>query len=118
MKNILTIILSAFIIGCASCSGGNDDPKPYIDIVDDLEDCEPACFNAGQLDCPEGEDLVYPGTTCIGDGDCVDGECINGQCTETCEKLCEEFVHEGIRQGLECWITMTACEEIESVCKG
>jgi hypothetical protein len=118
MKNILTAMISAFIIGCASCSGVNDDPKPYIDIVDDLEDCGPACATAEDLDCPEAENLVFPGTTCIGDGDCVEGMCIDGQCAETCEMTCEAFVRQGVKQGLECWITMTACEEIETVCKG
>lgn len=118
MKNILTLIVCAFIMGCASCSSDAKDPEPNIVVVDDVKDCAAACSTARYLNCPEGQDLVYPNTSCTLDPDCGEGLfCKDGQCAESCETTCKAFVAQGIHQGLACWSTINSCDEIETVCK-
>ena len=112
MRNF-PIIMFMLLNGCASCSS---NPQPNIIIKDDINDCAPACLSIQELGCPEGENLVYP-DSCTGDSECETGICLDGFCTETCQMLCEALVKEGRQLGLECWQTISSCDQIESICR-
>ena len=111
-------ILIALTILVMSCHPHRDlEPEHEIVVVDDITQCAPTCINLRALDCPEGKDLVYPGSSCVEDKDCSDGICKAGKCTETCEMVCEAFVKQGVPQNLECQQKISACRQIESVCR-
>ena len=113
MKKLFWLILPALIL--TACP--KPEPKPpKILPKDDRSLCEKSCDHIQSLDCPEGNDLVYP-VSCSTDEDCTDGICTGGKCTETCKMVCEALVDQGRQLGLECWQTITECEQIESVCR-
>lgn len=115
MKKTLTLAFAACILltGCPT----KDLETPNITKKDDAVMCAPACAHIKSMGCPEGQPLVYPGTTCESNAECADGECIDGKCAETCEQVCRALVKEGRQLGLKCWQTITVCSEIESSCR-
>ena len=108
-----TILFMILIIGC---SGKSYSSRGFISQKDDVDLCVPACDRAKELNCAEGNDLIYP-TSCSFDAECESGKCIVGKCTETCIDVCEVFVRKGRSQNLSCWKTINTCEQIETVCR-
>lgn len=110
---LATIIIAMTLIGCPV------QPQPIApgpDGTDDIADCGPACDHVEYLGCPEGRDLVFPGS-CEASEDCSDGQCRDGRCVETCVMVCEAFVNQKRYLGLACWQDITECDQIESVCR-
>jgi hypothetical protein len=105
-------IFVALIIGC-SC---NDDEPDVIEPPEDLALCPAACERVQELECPEGQPLVYP-IECASHDQCEDGTCIDGFCTETCIEVCEELLKTGTYLGLECWAEIEECSDIEDKCR-
>jgi hypothetical protein len=114
MKKINLLIMTAILL--TSCRDP-ETPKPNITIKDNILLCESGCAHVQPMGCPEAQPLIYPGTTCISNAECLYGNCINGKCTETCEMVCEAFIKEGRQIGIECWQTITSCNQIESMCR-
>lgn len=111
------ILISLFCLACSSSNGTGYGVKGNITQKDDPDLCEAACKKAKDLNCAEGKDLVYPGSSCVFDAECENGKCITGKCTETCVDVCSAFVIQGRSQSLACWTTITECGQIESVCR-
>lgn len=122
MKKLLWLILPVLLLtGCPKPEPNVPDdpdpgPEPNIVIKDDRTLCEKSCEHIQMLGCPEGNKLIYPGS-CGSNSECSEGVCEDGQCIETCTMVCGALVDQGRQLGLECWQTITECEEIESVCR-
>jgi hypothetical protein len=116
MKKIAWLFaIAILLVGCPQQDP--ETPKPNVTTKDDITMCAPACAHVEPMGCPEAQPLVYPGSSCQADAECPEGVCENDKCAETCEMLCEALVTEGRHLGLECWQTITECEQIESVCR-
>jgi len=111
--NIWLIGIAILLTSCRD----PETPKPNITVKDNISLCESACAYVQPMGCPEAQPLVYPGTTCIANAECAEGDCVNGKCTETCEMVCKALINEGRQLGIECWQTITSCEQIESKCR-
>jgi len=122
IARILLLIAPLILTGCPKPEPNVPDdpdpgPEPNIVVKDDRDLCEKSCDHVQMLGCPEGNKLIYPGS-CETDDDCSDGPvCTNGQCIETCTMVCEGLVDQGRQLGLECWQTISQCEEIETLCR-
>lgn len=90
--------------------------KPHITIKDDIQYLVPGCNRLRELHCPEGNNLIFP-IKCTHNIECKEGQCINNNCTETCEETYAAIVNQGRNLGLQCWTTITKCEDIEKICR-
>jgi hypothetical protein len=121
MKNIFLLVISSLIIGCSSCKQQDAEEPIVPNVQENVSDCAPACSQARLYKCTFGEDLTFPGSSCLINADCqeqeINGTCINGKCVETCENTCEIWVEQGRYLGLECISTIVACRQIEEVCR-
>jgi hypothetical protein len=110
----LAIIFSLFLFNCTDINKKNHTP---IGVKDDITLCGDSCSHIKLLKCQEGNDLIYPGSSCTLDAECQNGICKNNKCTETCEMVCQALATEGRYLGLECWKTITKCEDLEKLCR-
>lgn len=117
MKNIGIIVFVLMLVCCQDKNVQPNIPEPNVTPKDDVEMCSPACSHIKSLGCEEGQDLVYPGSSCNSNAECSDSKCINNKCTETCEMFCKALINEGRQLGLSCWKTITECSQIESICR-
>jgi hypothetical protein len=122
MNERLLLLLPLIVLGlfgCGACSSQTSDPAPVIRPQPGAELCDEVCAHIGPvteqtpdaLNCPEG--LPVP-VNAGGTVDCEEGsglaDCI------TCTEFCVEQHQKGIYWNTECMQSVSACEEIETVC--
>jgi len=123
-RGLLLLLFPLVTIGCPQQEPEAPRPVPFAD--DDPNWCEDGC-NAlrrlpgqdGHQGCLEARPLVHP-QLCQIDRECEEagtGTCVAAHCTETCEQFCAATIEAGRFLGPKCWTTISACPEIETVCR-
>lgn len=90
-------------------------PHPVVEPVD-TNLCAKACLKMEELKCEEGQPIDM-GTKCSSNAQCkIDEYCGAGTCHVSCEVFCKETQATGVWLNPTCVMSITACNQIESVC--